>query len=173
MAHNTLGNAYQLAGEMEKAIAQFQKAISISPNLAPLHYNLANALTKALRLDEAIVEYQNALNLNANYAEAQNGLGIAFAEKGDMSSALGHFKEAVRLKPGYAEAKNNLAKAQAAVNHSDLDDREVRSVRVNHGQRTCDFRADTVPLARSPLGGATGDRLRVADRAADFHGAVS
>lgn len=41
LVYEALGSAYQLQNKLDEAIAQYQKAINIDPNLSEVHYNLA------------------------------------------------------------------------------------------------------------------------------------
>ena len=41
--HNLLGRALKRAGRLEEAVLAYDKAVSLSPELAEAHYNLGNA----------------------------------------------------------------------------------------------------------------------------------
>ena len=76
-AHSNLGMVLFQKGQVDEAIAQFQKALEINPNSRRTHYNLGNALFQKGQLDEAIAQYQKALEINPNYfAEAHYNLGL-------------------------------------------------------------------------------------------------
>lgn len=66
--HFKLGNILFRQGKMTQAIACYQRAIELNPNLNGVYQNLAKALTKQGKLDEAAVCLQKAAALNGNYS---------------------------------------------------------------------------------------------------------
>jgi tetratricopeptide (TPR) repeat protein len=111
LAQGDLGNALLKDGQVDEAIAHFQKALEINPNFAATRYNLGLALSLAGRTAQAITQYEKAVELKPDYAEAHNNLGLAFYRLGKLDEAIPHFQKAVELKPDYAEAHNNLGLA--------------------------------------------------------------
>ena len=108
LAHNNLGNAFLEKGQLDEAIAHYQKALEIKPDYADAHYNLANALLRNGQPDEAIAHYQKALEINPNHADAHDNFGTALCQEGKLDEAIVQFQSALRIKPGFAEARNNL-----------------------------------------------------------------
>ncbi len=53
-AHNNLGNTYYEKGELDKAISEYNQALSLKSNYADAHYNLGVAYSDKGMLDEAI-----------------------------------------------------------------------------------------------------------------------
>lgn len=66
--HFKLGNILFRQGKISRAIACYQRAIELNPNLNGVYQNLAKALTKEGKLDEAAVCLQKAAALNGNYS---------------------------------------------------------------------------------------------------------
>jgi tetratricopeptide (TPR) repeat protein len=66
--HFKLGNILFRQGKITQAIACYQRAIELNPNLNGVYQNLAKALTKEGRLDEAAVCLQKAVAVNGNYS---------------------------------------------------------------------------------------------------------
>ncbi|WP_293259368.1 tetratricopeptide repeat protein [Microcoleus sp. PH2017_21_RUC_O_A] len=66
--HFKLGNILFRQGKITQAIACYQRAIELNPNLNDVYQNLAKALTKQGKLDEAAVCLQKAVALNGNYS---------------------------------------------------------------------------------------------------------
>jgi superkiller protein 3 len=62
---------------LSQAIAAYQKAIALNPNLPEAHYGLGNALAAQNRLRDAIAAYQRALQLNPKDAIAASQLARA------------------------------------------------------------------------------------------------
>ena len=119
VAHNNLGDDLLQAGQVDKAIAHFQKALEIKPDHAKTHINWGNALLQKGRVDEAISHYQEALRINPKYAEAHNNLGYVLLQKGNVDEAISQYQQALQIKPADAEAHNNLGKALLQENRVD------------------------------------------------------
>ena len=113
MAHYNLGVALTGRGQVDKAIAQYQKALEIKPNYANAHNNLGVALTDRKQVDSAIAHYQRSLEIRPDYAEAHNNLGLALAGRRQVDEAIAHYQKALEIRPDYAVAHNNLAVALA------------------------------------------------------------
>src|SRR5438105_6684138 len=62
-AHNNLGNALRLAGCTGEALAHYQRASAIDPNLGQVYTNLGNALSDQGRVAEAETAYRRAVEL--------------------------------------------------------------------------------------------------------------
>jgi tetratricopeptide (TPR) repeat protein len=100
-------------GEYEAAIAQWNKALELSPNEALAHFNLGNALVSMGRGDEAITHYEKALELSPGHSEAHNNLGNVLLTQRKLDEALAHFEKAVELNPDNANARSNLGSVLA------------------------------------------------------------
>ena len=82
VGYNNLGNALFQKGQVDEAMAQYQKALEINPNYAEAHNNLGDALFQKGQVDEAMAQYQKALEINPNYARAHYNLGLALFKRG-------------------------------------------------------------------------------------------
>lgn len=108
--HNDVGDAYYQAGEVERAMTYFRKALDISPDpLAQL--NIGVALRSQGRLQEALVLYERALRANPDSPEVHNNMGLVLGDLGRFDEAAAHFKEALQLAPNDINTRNNLAAA--------------------------------------------------------------
>jgi tetratricopeptide (TPR) repeat protein len=119
LAYNYLGAALAKRGEVDKAIAQFQKAVEIWQGYAEAHGNLGSALAKTGRVDEALSHFNKALDLRPNDANAHNNLGAVLAGTGQIEAAIAHYQKALEINPVYAEAHNNLGIASASCGRID------------------------------------------------------
>jgi protein O-mannosyl-transferase len=110
MAHNNLGLAWsKLPGRLDDAIAQYQEALRLRPDIAETHTNLGSAWSKMPgRQDDAIAQYEEALRLDPTYADAHFYLANALVEKGRVPEAIQHYEAALHSDPSLAEASNNL-----------------------------------------------------------------
>jgi protein O-mannosyl-transferase len=103
--------AYKKKGQVEKAIEDFNTAISLNPYGFIAHYNLGNIFLNEGRIDNAIEQYKITITLKPDYAEGHNNLAAAFEEKGLLDQAIEHYRMVVALKPDYAEGHYNLGLA--------------------------------------------------------------
>jgi serine/threonine-protein kinase len=106
-----LGTALHGNGDLEGAIAAYQKAIALKPDYSSAHNNLGNALHDKGRLDDAIAAYQTAISITPDNAKIQINLGNALKANGDMAGAIAAFHKAIALRPKFAEAHDSLGVA--------------------------------------------------------------
>jgi tetratricopeptide (TPR) repeat protein len=102
-----------------EAVPLLEKAISASPNYAPLHFQLGVALNSSGNKDLALDAFDAAIKYQPDYFEAHSAMALTLREKGLAVNALQHFREAVRLRPSSVEARNNLGSALAESGKAD------------------------------------------------------
>jgi len=108
MARNNLGFILTQKGEVDEAMAQFQKALQINPKDPPTWNNVGNVLLHWGKVDEAIPYFQKALQVNPNYVEARNNLGSALLQEGKVDEAIAQFQKVLQINPDSMEAHGNL-----------------------------------------------------------------
>jgi tetratricopeptide (TPR) repeat protein len=96
-------------GDLDGAIADFNRAIEIDPKDDAPYFNRAQA--KWLKKDTAgaIADYTRAIELGSTNPAAYNNRGNARAEKNDRDGAIADYTRAIELKPDYARAYYNRA----------------------------------------------------------------
>ncbi|MHC4607261.1 MAG: tetratricopeptide repeat protein, partial [Planctomycetota bacterium] len=102
-----VGTAWRRAGEDEKALEAFDRAIRFQPrNLAIL---LARGNVRFARgdFDEAIEEYTRAVEINPESSMAYCNRGGLHYARGDLRKAIADLDTAVRLNPSSATARGN------------------------------------------------------------------
>lgn len=77
-------NAYNRAGQTQKAMEEYRQQIEDNPNNATYRYNYGSMLLDADRFDEATEQLQKAVELEPGNAKAQYNLGAAYTNKGKM-----------------------------------------------------------------------------------------
>jgi tetratricopeptide (TPR) repeat protein len=108
LAQNNLGDILLHKGQLDEAMAHFQKAISIQPDNAEAHDNLGNALFQKRQVDEAIRQFQTALAIQPDFAGAYINLGNALLQKGQADEAILQYQKALVIRPDNAKAHYNL-----------------------------------------------------------------
>jgi tetratricopeptide (TPR) repeat protein len=111
LGHCNLGVVLFQKGQVDDAVAQYQKALEINPNYVAAHYNLGNALFQKGQLDQALAQYQKAIEINPNDAEARINLGNALFQNEQLDEAVAQFQRAIEINPNDAEAHYNLGNA--------------------------------------------------------------
>lgn len=84
--HMNLALIYALAGKMENATAETQKAAELNPATgSKAYFNLAATLVNTGKTDEAIGAFQKAIEIDPNNADAQYQLGISLMSKAQIT----------------------------------------------------------------------------------------
>jgi protein O-mannosyl-transferase len=109
-AHLNLGHAFEAAGKLPDAIAQFEVAFRLQPTRPETLSTLASALLAAGRIDEAIGCAIEAVRAAPNFAEAHYTLANAMARAGRLQTASAECEAALRLEPAHAAASALLAR---------------------------------------------------------------
>ena len=115
-------------GRTQEAIAAFEKAIQIDPEMAEA-YNSAGAVWletgDSARAEAAL---RNAIRMQPNYAQAHNNLGNLLSGAGRFEEARYHFEAALRYKDDYVGARYNYALALTKARHLDEAQSQVEAI---------------------------------------------
>jgi len=95
IAHNNFGKAILQKGQVEEAIAHFQKSLEIRPDNVEAHSNLGNALLQKGQVEEAIAHYQAAIEVQPTNAYILDNL--AWLRAANPQARYRDGAEAVRL----------------------------------------------------------------------------
>jgi tetratricopeptide (TPR) repeat protein len=129
--HMEAGRAYAEAGYPERAIPEFEKAISLDDNLSGVHYSLGAACLLGLgdaAFDEAASEFNQELRHHPDDVLSLSQLGYIALNQHKLDEAEKHLDRAARLDPKnpdlylylgqlYVE-QNRRAEAEAALRKS-------------------------------------------------------
>jgi tetratricopeptide (TPR) repeat protein len=119
MAHVNLGwlslqssaDASVHRAQLEEAVAHFNAALRLKPDVPQAHNNLGTAFMRLGRLDEAHAAYQQGLRLTPDDAEVRYNLSLLLERMGRSDEAVLHAREAIRLEPDHAAAHTSLGNA--------------------------------------------------------------
>jgi len=125
-AHYNLGNVFHEVGDLDAAIASYQRALEIDRD-CDTYLNLGNALRERGDLSAAIDNYHLALQINPEYVDAYNNLGEALKEQGKYMAAIANFKHGLELAPEHSTlnaalglALMSLGKLEEGIRHMNI-----------------------------------------------------
>jgi tetratricopeptide (TPR) repeat protein len=101
--YNSLGNAYDEAGDHAQAISCSTKAIELNPSFAAAYCNRGTAYNKSGQLANSLSDYTKAIELNPKYANAYFNRGVVNALMGKTVEAEKDLQKAVELNPALRE----------------------------------------------------------------------
>lgn len=94
-----LGVNYSNVGQVDLAVENYRRAISINPDFWAAHNNLANSYLKLNHIDEGLLEYQKAVSLNPEYKAASIALNnILLIKSGTESARLSLESNVIKYK---------------------------------------------------------------------------
>jgi len=115
VAYYNRGFAYDDRGDYQKAIKDYNTAISIDPKSVISYNNRGAAYIKIGNHQEAIKDYSMAISLNSKYAEAYNNRGFAYSSLDNHQEAIKDYSMAISLNSKYAKAYNNRGNAYVSL----------------------------------------------------------
>lgn len=102
------GNELEDRGEIGAALALYQRAVELTPQVGDAHYNYANALSSLGRTAAAVDAYGRALELDPGNANAHLNLGATHLRSGNTTAAEASYRQTVALRPQSANAWTGL-----------------------------------------------------------------
>jgi tetratricopeptide (TPR) repeat protein len=103
-AHYNLGNAIAQQGNLDEAVACWQRAIEIQPDFAEAYQNQGCVFQKLEQFEDAITCYLKALEIQPNWIDTLYNLGLCFFQQGRLDDAIACFKKTTQIQPEYAQA---------------------------------------------------------------------
>jgi tetratricopeptide (TPR) repeat protein len=96
------------AGELDQAIALYERLLKFVPDLAPAHANLGVALRARGRLEDAEASYRRALALAPATPDVLFNLGNLKRDQGALADAAEQYRAVLASDPAHAAAHTNL-----------------------------------------------------------------
>jgi len=103
-----LGVSLLNEGKLDEAIAAFNKALAIDPDLASAHYNLAITYEKKDQPEEARKHFQETIRIKPDFGEAYQAVGDSLMAAKKFEEASGYLVKATELMPESYAAFYNL-----------------------------------------------------------------
>lgn len=91
------------------AVAAYERALAIHPNLAYIHIAVGRNYSVLGDLETAVVSFQRAIEIDEHNVEAHYRLGRAYYDAQDYEEARTHFEDAIEQDPGFGAAYGYLA----------------------------------------------------------------
>jgi tetratricopeptide (TPR) repeat protein len=98
-AFNNRGLAYREAGAYDRAMEDYNRAISLKPDFFRAYNNRGVILIERGMLDEALDDFNRASELNPDFYETYMNRGVVYDKKGLFDKAMDDFSMAVSLNP--------------------------------------------------------------------------
>ena len=114
VAYTNRGMAYAGKKDYDRAIADFNEAIKINPNLAMAYNNRGSAVQSKGDYDRAIADCSEAIRIDPNYAVAYSNRGNLFDAKGRREEAIADFRRALAINPNHERSRDALKRPGAA-----------------------------------------------------------
>jgi len=119
-------------GDFTKALENYNKAMEISAEYAPLHFGMARVYNMQKRFDESIASLENALKIQPEYPEARElltktlmGIGIELSRQQQLEKANSYLLKVLDI-PNIESRKKINALFQIAGNYAALQN-QVKS----------------------------------------------
>lgn len=109
VGHYNVGNDRMHSGQMEEAVAEYERALALVPQHVKALTNLGKALGSLGRTEEAVACYRKALEIEPAFPAANFNLGNSLLRSGDLDGAGVCFSKAVEADPAFTQARDNLA----------------------------------------------------------------
>jgi len=101
ITYRTQGYEQQRRGDLEAALASYQKAAALDPGYPTPQNDLGVLYEQKGRFDEAEEAYRQALTLNPNYLEAHANLAMLYERVGKKEQAIYHWLKRYQLGDPY------------------------------------------------------------------------
>ena len=107
----TQGNELLEAGQIQEAIASFQKAVESNPSSPWPYYYLGLALDKDGQFQGSVSQFGRAIGLDPDLIWAHHYLGETLVKLGRLEEAVEKFQRAIELKPDLSWSYYHLGEA--------------------------------------------------------------
>lgn len=104
-----LGRSYQLAGETDKAIKEYEEALRLEPKQAVIWNELATLYSKKGDLAHTEIYLKEGIKRWKDLSPLHYNLAVVHAAQGKLREAEAEFYKAIELFPAYVRARFELA----------------------------------------------------------------
>lgn len=94
-------NAYQVSGQIDKALERYKDAVAREPGNKLFRYNYGSLLVQVQRYEEAITQLEAAIELDADYTNAHYNIGAAYINMAvDVNQQVSDLDDKLRAERG-------------------------------------------------------------------------
>jgi len=153
-AYNNRGYYYYAeAQKYDAALADFDEALRLNPNVAKVWLNKGNVLAAMGRNDSSLVAFNRSLALQPNMADTWNNRGALKLQMQDYPGAIADCSRALELNPNHRDAYANRALAHVQLQQwAQAVDDSRRAVEVAPGRPDNYLQLGTVAFGLTKLG---------------------
>lgn len=126
IGYDALASVLRTLGDLDGAIAHYEKTIRIKPTCGRAHYYLGWAYQKQGKLDKAITHYFQTIYLQPDYVPAYNNLAEMLYRQGKIDSAVQICRRGLHAVPGSAILHSNLGMLLDTQGHREEALRELQ-----------------------------------------------
>ncbi len=127
IGYDALASVLRTLGDLDGAVAHYEKTIRIKPTCGRAHYYLGWAYQKQGKLDKATTHYFQAVYLQPDYVPAYNNLAEILYRQGKIDSAVQICRRGLRAVPGSAILHSNLGMLLDTQGHKEEALRELQT----------------------------------------------
>ncbi len=103
-----LGRRLEERGRLTDAVAAYQRALEMNPQMAAAHANLVGTYGQLGQVENAEAHYSRAIEINSQLEELHNNWGVLQAMQERPAAAADAFRKSLGINPRSAEAHANL-----------------------------------------------------------------
>ena len=117
--HTFLGWVHSFTGDLDRAVAECEKAIDVDPTFGNPYNDIGAYLIELERYADAIPWLKKALESERYccYFYAHTNLGRVYMLQGRQELARKHFEEALKVNPGYEPAREMLRRIRSGIDY--------------------------------------------------------
>ncbi len=108
LAYYNLALAERDAGDTDRAMGFYRKALQVDDRCVDANFGLANLLFAKGRLEEAVTHYQAELRINPRRSGVHNNLAVVLSKLGRPDQAVEHYRAALEADPNDVDALRNF-----------------------------------------------------------------
>ena len=112
--HAEVAAAYRSAGHLERALAEYRKAVELRPTFVDIRTKLAATLRDVGQTEQAAIECKQAIEDRSGYLPAHIILGVCYYSLGRPNDALNEWQWVLEQDPENARAKMYVSMVKAS-----------------------------------------------------------
>lgn len=109
LPYNNLGHYLRRQNQPERALENYNKAISLEPRTAQPYNNRGKIYFDRGEIEKALEDYNQAIELEPGFANALANRGAAYGMKREWKNALNDLNKALEIDPFHSNALSNRA----------------------------------------------------------------